>query len=96
MAKLTIGKPDNMAGMYWPTKPSEKFYISDAKVDLGIVVTPGWGVSIRFLLPDKKTLNYGQLDLTAQQAEGLVGLIKTALDQFQPDMVLRNGDSEPH
>ena len=84
MPKLSIGRPDNDHGLFWPTKPNEKYYINDTKTDLGITVTPGYGITINFLLPGKKTFSYGQLNLYPEQAEVLVEMLNEALKQFEP------------
>lgn len=90
MAKLTVGRPDPNKHIYWPKQPTATSYIADSATDLGVTVYPGYGVSIKFLLPDKQVQAYGQLDLRPEEAEGFIEALKRALASFQPDEVVRN------
>lgn len=95
MAKLTINRPDHSSGIYWANKANETYFIRDAATDIGFTAVPGYGISISFLLPGKKTIAYGQLDLKPAQLEAFIAMAKRALENFQPDTVLAtDGEGE--
>jgi len=84
MAKLTIFKPDE----YMRKDVSEGLYFLKGKpVDLG-VCPKGPSVEIRFHLPGKRAIWYGDLELSLAHAEQLISEIDSILNELKPDRVI--------
>jgi len=77
--KLTIYKSDNYSRKHVET---EDCYLSEQPVQIGL---SGWkdGLTLRFLVPDRRASWYGELSLTPEKAEQLVTEISKLLAEYE-------------
>lgn len=86
MAELTIYKADGYARQ---DKSTETQVLDHEPVDVGVIILPP-GIALRFLLPKRKAVWWGELALSLAHAEQLKIEIDSLLDEFKARRVVKN------